>query len=497
MKFLIGFGVVLLLVAVAAQYDPHYLDKRTVMVHLFEWKWNDIAKECQDYLGPNGFGGVQVSPVNENWVSGERAWFERYQPISYKLTTRSGNEDEFAAMVKTCRQNGVRIFVDVVVNHMASGALEDTIYGTGGSEAHPGPFDYPAVPYEKNDFHPDCSISDYQDVYQVRNCQLSSLRDLNQTIPYVREKILDFLNHLVDLGVAGFRIDAAKHMDPKDLRYIYNHIKKLNKDAEFKAGDKAFIFQEVIDLGGEAVSSREYISLGVVTEFKASDDLGKLFRGQVALSTLERWGPQYGLLPSNRALAFVENHDNERGHGAGGTNILTYKDGKIYTMAVVFNLAHSYGVPRMMSSYEFNDPSQGPPHDDNSNILTPEFSADGNSCTNGWVCQHRWRPMRNMVKFRNIVGRKSVRKWYDNGSNQIAFSRGNQGFVAFNLDIVDFNQQVPTDLPDGVYCDVITGEKNGNECTGKVVIVSKRKAAVILRADDDYGVLAIHSESKL
>lgn len=31
------------------------------MVHLFEWKWDDIAVECENFLGPKGFGGVQVS----------------------------------------------------------------------------------------------------------------------------------------------------------------------------------------------------------------------------------------------------------------------------------------------------------------------------------------------------------------------------------------------------------------------------------------------------
>lgn len=38
------------------------------MVHLFEWKWKDIANECETFLGPNGFGGVQVSPPTENTV---------------------------------------------------------------------------------------------------------------------------------------------------------------------------------------------------------------------------------------------------------------------------------------------------------------------------------------------------------------------------------------------------------------------------------------------
>lgn len=48
--------------------NPNYKSGRTAMVHLFEWKWKDIANECETFLGPNGFGGVQVSPPTENTV---------------------------------------------------------------------------------------------------------------------------------------------------------------------------------------------------------------------------------------------------------------------------------------------------------------------------------------------------------------------------------------------------------------------------------------------
>lgn len=36
------------------------LPGRSTIVHLFEWKWNDIAEECERFLEPHGFGGVQV-----------------------------------------------------------------------------------------------------------------------------------------------------------------------------------------------------------------------------------------------------------------------------------------------------------------------------------------------------------------------------------------------------------------------------------------------------
>lgn len=43
-----------------AQFNPNTKNGRTAIVHLFEWRWADIAAECERYLGPNGFGGVQV-----------------------------------------------------------------------------------------------------------------------------------------------------------------------------------------------------------------------------------------------------------------------------------------------------------------------------------------------------------------------------------------------------------------------------------------------------
>jgi len=43
-----------------AQKDPNSTPNRNTAVHLFEWKWKDIAEECERFLGPYGFSGVQV-----------------------------------------------------------------------------------------------------------------------------------------------------------------------------------------------------------------------------------------------------------------------------------------------------------------------------------------------------------------------------------------------------------------------------------------------------
>lgn len=140
-----------------------------------------------------------------------------------------------------------RIYVDVVFNHMTGDW--PNAQGTGGSNADTGSKYYPAVPYGKNDFHTSCGITNYNDANNVRNCELSGLKDLNQGSDYVRGKIVEYLNHLIDLGVAGFRVDAAKHMWPGDLKAIYGKLKNLNTNYGFPSGARPFIYQEVIDLG--------------------------------------------------------------------------------------------------------------------------------------------------------------------------------------------------------------------------------------------------------
>jgi alpha-amylase len=41
-------------------------------------------------------------------------------------------------------------------------------------------------------------------------------------------------------------------------------------------------------------------------------------------------GEDWGFVGNGDALVFVDNHDNQRGHGAGGESILTYKQDKLY-----------------------------------------------------------------------------------------------------------------------------------------------------------------------
>lgn len=117
-----------------------------------------------------------------------------------------------------------------------------------------------------------------------------------------------------------------------------------------------FVVPRIVTNNKQMLYRTEYSNLGAVTEFKFSKEIGRAFNGRNQLRWLRNWGPEWSLLPSQDAFVFVDNHDNQR---SGDSDILTHKSRQRYVMATAFMLAHPYGIPRVMSSFEFNAFDQG------------------------------------------------------------------------------------------------------------------------------------------
>lgn len=346
--------------------------------------------------------------------------------------------------------------------------------GSAGSYFNSDEYNFTGVPYTKEHFNPYCELNSYNDEHLIKDCYLLGLTDLDQKNTYVRDTLTDFLNKLIDIGVAGFRVDAAKHMWVSDLEAIEQRLIDLPE------GGRPFFYQEVIDQSNGPVTSQQYTSLGYVTEFRYCQKLKEGIEDFGRLNDVVDYN--WGMTDSDHAFVFVDNHDNERGHGGGGS-IITFEQPKEYKMAVAFLLANDYGFARVMSSYYFGDNSDlGPPHYANYTTKTVPVGADETSCGNDWVCEHRWRPVANMVAFRNAVVGTSKENYY-NQNNQIAFSRGHVGFFAMardgHMDLV-----LQTGLPAGEYCDLIA------ECA-KTVIVGGNGEAHIVIDNPEEPILAI------
>lgn len=444
---------------------------RTVFVQLFEWPWNDVARECEENLGPNGYAAVQVSPPQEHLKWENSPWWERYQVISYDLISRSGNELEFKNMISRCEKAGVDVYVDVVINHMAG--MGEGVGFNGTIFNH---YEYPQI-YSYNDFH-HCSrngnddIKNFNDLYELQFCELVNLADLKTESEKVRNQIVKYLNHLIDLGASGFRVDAAKHIPAKDIAAI---VKKLKKPV--------YILQELITSGGDPINVADYTKVGDVTAYAYPYMIGQVFKNKVFgfIPEMTKYMPD-----SMDSVVLIDNHDLQR--SADRSMLLSAQyDDKEFDLAQVFMLTYPFGYPQLYSSYKFSSYDQGPPVDNN--FFTLPILDKNLECRAPWFCEHKRPYVNNLVRFRNYSNKEFfVSNWWTNGRDQLTFSRGSSGFVAINNSEMFLRKFVQTGLEKGTYCNQFIEKISSKKCQrftveerGYLQLEVAPKSAVVLQ----------------
>jgi len=466
---LLGLTLLLSAQATAANFNP-----ADTSVQMFRWKWNDIARECTDWLGPQGYGAVQISPPHASRKLG--TWYDIYQPVNYtRLDSLMGTEAEFQAMINACHAAKVRIYADVVVNQLADGSGT----ATDGSRWNAATLTYPN--FSTPDFHATCQIqgADYNkaDRSNVTTCRLNNLPDLKTDGSYVQGQIRNYLNKLVAMGVDGVRIDAAKHMKPADITAFLNGTSRTTT-----SGEPLWITQEVITDGG--AKAADYFANGSVNEFHYVYAMKEMFQkiNGASVSKLRTfmgsptaWGGSWNFIPSDKATVFINNWDSERGDGSPSSLVASNFTGvandtngsKRYQLANILMLAWPYGSTQLHSGFRFTNKDQGPPN-------ASPFDANGNALINKeWDFIHRWPEISNMVGFRAATSGQGVTNYMPGNDHQLAFSRGDKGFVAINNDTTVWNATLATGLPAGTYCNVVTGLLNAAKtaCLGETVVV--------------------------
>ena len=436
-----------------AQSEARTSAKKDVQVIAFQQSWNTIAKECTDTYGPEGVAYVEVSPPQES-IQGTQ-WWTSYQPVSYRLDSKLGTEAEFKNMIKQCNAAGVDIIADVVINQTTgSDVAAGEQKGVAGSDYNGSTGSYPGFATKRypdgitaSDFH-SCTknISDYGNQREVQECRLSSMWDFDSESEKVQDIQSDYLVSLWNAGVRAFRMDAVKHINTSSMKAIKEKFaQKIGKNA-----DDIYWIQEVIGNSSEAagIQPSNYVQNGTVTEFGFKSEMNQAFKDKIAnLKGLdERLSKD---LSSEDANVFVTNWDTARNEGA-----LTYKDGAKYQLANAFMLAYDYGTPRLISDYKWSNTDDGAPGATATSV--PDVDMDKACSTNDsdWNCEQRWTSTRGMIALRNYVNGTEVTDWQDDGGDNIAFSRGNKGFIAINNGKNDKDASYTTSLADGEYCNV-------------------------------------------
>ena len=407
---------------------PQYENgQKGAIVELFGWPFDDIAEECE-FLGNAGYMAVKVFPASESILTfdtvenGElNPWWFLYQPVSYRLHSRMGDKKQFKNMINKCRQHGVRVYSDAVINHMAGNGND--MYAdhrnNAGSCVHWGPkagsagspwwttgwqyennaytgkrpgLEFPSVPYTASDFHCERSLNSWTDANILNTGWLSGLTDLNTEKEYVQQRIADYITDMLSMGVSGIRVDAAKHIAPIDLAAIFKKLKDNLGGGELPEDFTAYL--EVL-FGGE----KDLLMCGGGDYSYGSPFVNKMKAAGLSDGDIDKikiWGSDYPkefpicgyweITPKRHAIGLDCHDDQNPGSSSrdmGDTGSVYIKERNIerhrnFNVQMFTRTDNDWKIKLLLSSYSFMNNGAGG---------FPDGKSDCSACT-GEQCKN-------------------------------------------------------------------------------------------------------------
>ncbi|WP_314687822.1 Ig-like domain-containing protein, partial [uncultured Bifidobacterium sp.] len=290
---------------------------------LHAWMWSfDTIKSNMKAIAEAGYTSIQTEPisavktVSSNGKKFTDNWYYVYQPTDTTIGNFVvGSESDLKAMTTEAHKYGIRIIVDVVANHFTS--------------------DWSSIASSWQDtslFHSasNCSSNngniDYSNRWDVTQCRLLGLWDLNTQSSTVESRIKSFLVEAVNDGVDGFRFDAAKHIELQNelsttsnywstildngAQYQYGEV--LQGDSNLPYSSYASMFDSS-DEGGGGVTASSY-----GTTLQNALRNGNLSAG--TLSNLQSSGAS-----DDQLVTWVESHDNYANSDKVTTSLTDYQ----------------------------------------------------------------------------------------------------------------------------------------------------------------------------
>ncbi|MEJ2766186.1 alpha-amylase family glycosyl hydrolase [Photobacterium sp. MCCC 1A19761] len=296
-----------------------------VILHAFDWPYHRVAAHAEA-IAAVGFKAVLVSPPMKS-LRAEPAtpWWQRYQPQDYRvIDNQLGNTEDFRRMTAKLQSLNLKIYADVVFNHMAneSKVRSDLQYPSAvvlaayqDQPAHSeslklfGNLSEPL--FTEQDFVSAFPIRDWTDPWQVQHGRISGGQEdpglptlrCNQHVVKAQQQ---YLRALKAIGVSGFRIDAAKHMTLEHLKQVW--------EPDIATG--VHIFGEIITDGGASREEYELFlqpyleqtQLGAY-DFPLFHALFKVFEENNSMSELVNPYSVGQALAFDRAITFAVTHD--------------------------------------------------------------------------------------------------------------------------------------------------------------------------------------------
>ncbi|MGC9404268.1 alpha-amylase family glycosyl hydrolase [Vibrio genomosp. F10 str. 9ZC157] len=418
-----------------------------VILHAFDWPYA-LVKERSEAIAKAGYKSVLISPPMKSLKQPNGTkWWQRYQPQDYRvIDNQLGNTHDFIDMLESLAKYDIYVYVDVVFNHMAneSSIRNDLQYPSKKDLKHYqdnaehyqslrlfGDLSEPL--FTQDDFIEAFGIEDWFDKWQVQNGRITggpsdpglpTLRDSERVIELQRQ----YLQALKDLGVKGFRIDAAKHITLKQLQKVWSE--DMTQDVH--------IFGEIITDGGATREEYELFLEPYLKETRLGAYDFPLF--QTVFDALQPNGSLKSLvdpycfgqaLSKRRAITFAITHDIPNNDVF--ENLVMSEDNE--WLAYTYILGRDGGAPLIYSDLD-----------------TSQFK-DSNGAPR-W--QDIWNDLRiiKRIDFYNRMHGQPMKK-IEASEDVLIFGRGEEGVVVLNKSKRASTVEISVD---GTWCDWLTGQ---------------------------------------
>ena len=193
-----------------------------------------------DYIADLGFTGIWFMPLMQSTT------YHKYDTVDYySIDEEYGTLDDFKELLEECDKRGIKVIIDLAINHTSSKhkwfqEMYDYVSGLAAGE------------------EPDASVCKYIDYYNIERGKYgtsswhrigsseygyeggfwSEMPDMNLANEDLRGELEDVMKYWLDLGVDGFRLDAAKEFfsgskskNVEVLKWLTDYCKSVKEDA--------------------------------------------------------------------------------------------------------------------------------------------------------------------------------------------------------------------------------------------------------------------------
>ena len=258
-----------------------------------------------------GIGGIWLMPVMES------PSYHGYDCVDYfQVDQEYGTNQLFKEFMGECRRRGIRVVIDLMINHTSS--QHPWFQAASSSGSNPYRDWYLWVPV-----HPGFDGPWNQPVWHALGGQYyygifwGGMPDLNFKNPQVTQKIREVTAFwLEDMGVDGLRLDAIRHLieegallsdSPATHQWLQNYNRFIDEIAP-----QALTVGEIWSQTSDITPYIHNNELDLAFEFHLAESILEAVNRNKPEAFLAQLGRVLAEYPSNRFATFLTNHDQNR-----------------------------------------------------------------------------------------------------------------------------------------------------------------------------------------